>query len=79
MKKALLVIDVQNVYFAGKLPVTYPPGSLENILQAMDTARERGVPIAVIQHRILPDSLSSALAQANGSFILRLQNAHMTF
>ncbi len=53
MKRALLVIDVQNEYFdfAGRLPVSYPAGSLENILEAMDAARERGIPVAVIQHR----------------------------
>lgn len=56
MKRALLVIDVQNVYFTGKLPVTYPPVSLENILKAMDATRERGIPVIVIEHRILPDS-----------------------
>lgn len=35
MPRALLVIDVQNEYFTGKLPVSYPPGSLENILRAI--------------------------------------------
>lgn len=35
-RRALLVIDVQNEYFSGKLPVTYPGGSLPNILRAMD-------------------------------------------
>ena len=50
MKQALLVIDVQNEYFSGKLPVTYPQGCLENILQAMDRAHESHIPIAVIQH-----------------------------
>ena len=25
MKRALLVIDVQNEYFTGKMPVSYPP------------------------------------------------------
>lgn len=49
MKRALLVIDVQNEYFTGKLPVTYPPGSLENILRAMDCARKNGIPVVVIQ------------------------------
>ena len=38
MKQALLVIDVQNEYFTGKMPVSYPPKSLDNILKAMDTA-----------------------------------------
>ena len=31
MKRALLVIDVQNEYFTGKLPVTYPENSFQNI------------------------------------------------
>ena len=35
MKRALLVIDVQNEYFTGKLPVTYPVGSFENILKVI--------------------------------------------
>lgn len=56
-KRALLVIDVQNEYFTGKLPVTYPAGSLPNILSAMDTASESGVPVIVIQHAApQPDS-----------------------
>jgi nicotinamidase-related amidase len=50
MKQALLVIDVQNEYFTGKLPVTWPKGSLENIKKAMDRAYESNVPIVVIQH-----------------------------
>ena len=49
-KRALLVIDVQNEYFTGKLPVTYPAGSLANVLSAMDAAREHRVPVVVIQH-----------------------------
>jgi len=56
MKRALLVIDVQNVYFAGKLLITYPSGSLDNILKAMAAAHEHGVLVAVIKHRILHDS-----------------------
>ena len=50
MKRALLVIDVQNEYFQGMLPVSHPKGSLENILKAMDRAREAGVPVVVVQH-----------------------------
>src|SRR5271165_336439 len=49
-KRALLVIDVQNEYFTGKLPITYPAGSLANVLSAMHAAREHGVPVVVIQH-----------------------------
>lgn len=50
MKRALLVIDVQNEYFTGKLPVSYPQGSLDKILQAMDSARGHGVPVVVVRH-----------------------------
>jgi nicotinamidase-related amidase len=48
--QALLVIDVQNEYFTGRLPVTYPKDSLGNILKAMDHAARMGIPIVVIQH-----------------------------
>ncbi len=59
MKTALLVIDVQNVYFSEKLPVTHPPESLSHILQAMDFATEQDIPIVVIQHQ------SSVMASFN--------------
>ena len=49
-KRALLVIDVQNEYFTGKLPITYPAGSLANVLSALDAARAHGVPVVAIQH-----------------------------
>lgn len=57
MKKALLVIDVQNEYFDGKLPVTYPANSLENILKVMDAATAAAMPVVVVQHTApQPDS-----------------------
>jgi nicotinamidase-related amidase len=49
-KRALLVIDVQNEYFTGKLPVTHPQGSLANVLAVMDAAHAHGIPAIVIQH-----------------------------
>jgi nicotinamidase-related amidase len=49
-KQVLLVIDVQNEYFNGKLPVTYPPGSLANITEAVDEANLHEIPVIVIQH-----------------------------
>jgi nicotinamidase-related amidase len=55
MKRALLVIDVQNEYFFGKLPVSYPPESLNNILRAMDTAAKNRIPVVVIRHQALSD------------------------
>jgi len=50
MKRALLVIDVQNEYFTGILPITHPAGHLEKILAAMDAAAEQKVPIIIVQH-----------------------------
>ena len=49
-RRALLVVDVQNEYFTGKLPITHPPGHFERILQAMDEAARVGVPVVLIQH-----------------------------
>lgn len=50
MERALLVIDVQNEYFSGVLPVSHPAGSFDNILRAMDAATAKGVPVVVVQH-----------------------------
>ncbi len=50
MKRALLVIDVQNEYFTGRLKITHPPDSLNNILLLMDSARQHGIPVVVVQH-----------------------------
>lgn len=50
MKRALVVIDVQNEYFTGKLPVSYPAGSLDRIVAAIDAARAHGVPVVVVRH-----------------------------
>lgn len=50
MKRALLVIDVQNEYFSGKLPVGHPPGSLNNIVKAVEGANQKGIPVIIIQH-----------------------------
>lgn len=51
-RRALIVIDVQNEYVDGNLPIEYPPMSLTlpNVLRAMDAAAEAGIPIAVVQH-----------------------------
>lgn len=50
MTEALLVIDVQNEYFSGKLPVTCPRDSISSILRAMDVAQVARVPVIVIRH-----------------------------
>ena len=50
-RRALVVIDVQNEYVSGNLPIEYPPveRSLANIGRAMDAAHAAGVPIVVVQ------------------------------
>jgi nicotinamidase-related amidase len=50
--RALIVIDVQNEYFEGALPITDPPAeeSLANIGRAMEAATEAGVPVIVVRH-----------------------------
>lgn len=50
MRRALLVIDVQNDYFAGRHQITHPVDSFPTILLAMALAWARGIPIALIQH-----------------------------
>lgn len=50
MTEALLVIDVQNEYFTGLFPVTYPSGSFARILEVMDAAHAAHIPVIVIQH-----------------------------
>ncbi|MDR3099996.1 MAG: cysteine hydrolase [Paraburkholderia sp.] len=51
-RRALVVIDVQNEYVTGDLPIEYPDvqTSLSNIGRAMDAARAAGVPVVVVQN-----------------------------
>lgn len=51
-RRALIVIDVQNEYVTGDLPIEYPDvqTSLANIGRAMDAARAAGVPVVVVQN-----------------------------
>lgn len=50
MRRALLVIDVQNEYFIGKLPIVHANRSLKNIIKSMDEASKNNIPIILIQH-----------------------------
>ena len=51
-KRALIVIDVQNEYFDGALPISDPPAdlSLANIERAMAAATEAEMPVIVVRH-----------------------------
>jgi nicotinamidase-related amidase len=50
-KRALIVIDVQNEYFTGNLPIEYPnpQQTVANIGAAMDAAHAAGIPVIVVQ------------------------------
>ena len=51
MKKALLVIDLQNDYFpGGKFPLWNPDAVLQNVEQAIDKANSQGIPVIHVQH-----------------------------
>jgi nicotinamidase-related amidase len=54
MKRALLVIDVQNDYFTGEHTITHPNGSYERILKAIDVANDAKIPVVIVQTK-LPD------------------------
>lgn len=50
-RRALIVIDVQNEYVTGNLPIEFPDIrlSLSNIGKAMDAAKNAGIPVIVVQ------------------------------
>ncbi|MCU1359521.1 MAG: nicotinamidase-related cysteine hydrolase [Ilumatobacteraceae bacterium] len=52
MNTALIVIDVQEEYFSGGLPIQFPPreGSLELIGKAMDSASAAEIPVVLVRH-----------------------------
>ena len=65
-KRALIVIDVQNDYIGGNLPIEYPPveQSLANIGLAMEAAKAAAIPVVVVQN-ILPETMP---IMAKGTF-----------
>jgi nicotinamidase-related amidase len=52
MTTALIVIDVQNEYVTGGLPIVHPPvaESLERIETAIDAANAAGLPVILVRH-----------------------------
>nr|WP_316642453.1 cysteine hydrolase family protein [uncultured Roseateles sp.] len=68
-RRALVVIDVQNEYVSGNLPIEYPPvqQSLAAIGRAMDAARAAGLPIVVVQQMAPATSPLFALGSHGGA------------
>ncbi|KLU63819.1 streptothricin hydrolase [Desulfosporosinus acididurans] len=59
MKRALLVIDVQYEYFTGRMPITYPEGSFENIIKAVDAANLYQIPVILIRHTAIQNDAAT--------------------
>ena len=57
-RRALIVIDVQNEYLTGGLPIRFPDVhmSLANISKAIDAAHAVNIPVVVVQNRTPPGS-----------------------
>lgn len=68
--RALIVIDVQNEYVTGNLPIAYPPlaESVANIGAAMDAADAAGIPVVLVQH-VAPET-SPIFARGSEGFDL---------
>lgn len=66
-RRALVLVDIQNEYFDGPLEIQYPPreDSLAQILRAIETAREAGMPVAAVQHE-LPEGAPVFAAGSTG-------------
>ena len=68
-RRALIVIDVQNEYVTGGLPIEFPPvqDSLANIGRAIDAAHAHSVPVIVVQHVSPPDASLFARGSHGGA------------
>ena len=58
IRRALIVVDVQNDYDGGGLPIEYPgvKSSLNNIGRVMDAASAAAIPVVVIQNILNPNA-----------------------
>ena len=52
IRRALILVDVQNQYFDGPLAIQYPPRdvSVQNIVRLIDHAEKKGIPVVAVQH-----------------------------
>lgn len=59
---ALIVVDVQNEYFTGCMPITYPENSFDNIKKAIRAAKQHDLPVIFVKHLCAsPDATSFRL------------------
>lgn len=57
-RRALLLIDVQNEYFSGRIPISHPDPdlALRNIVRAASCARRSGIPVVAVRQLAGPGS-----------------------
>ena len=67
---ALIVVDVQNDYAGGELPIEYPSvnNSLSNIGLVMDAACAASIPVVVIQNILAPNAPFMAEGSTGAAF-----------
>ena len=69
-RRALIVVDVQNDYADGELPIEFPDlqDSLRNIGTVMDAARVAAIPVVVVQNILPPNAPFMAEGSAGVAF-----------
>ncbi|KGK81610.1 isochorismatase [Desulfosporosinus sp. HMP52] len=79
MKRALIVVDVQYEYFTGKMPVTYPAGSFDNVLKAVDEANRNKIEVILIRHEAPQKNATTFVKNTRGWHILEelLKKEHL--
>ncbi|MBD7956835.1 isochorismatase family protein [Microbacterium sp. Sa4CUA7] len=65
-RRALIIIDAQQEYFDGLLPIQYPDReqSIARIRTAMDAAEAAGIPLVVVQHELPAEAPVFAVGSA---------------
>lgn len=66
MKRALLVVDVQYEYFTGKMPVTYPENSFDNVLKAVEAANQNKIEVILIRHEASQENAAAFVRNSSG-------------
>lgn len=74
-RRALLVIDVQNEYFTGKLPVCYPENTLPNVLKAIEMAQANNIPVVMVQHTLTSSEAKAFIKGTDGWELLNEMKA----
>ncbi len=66
MKRALIVVDVQNEYFeGGALSISYPPKSFERIKEAIAEAQKAGIFTVFVQHTSLKENAKAFVRESH--------------